>query len=62
MYKEIAWNNFYNTGDINSYLEYIKLKNIGYVDNNIFENNTQKIMQNLEVMMNEVDKIKGDSY
>ena len=28
MIKQIAWNTFKNTGDINTYLEFIQLKNI----------------------------------
>lgn len=41
MDKEIAWNNFYKTGDIHSYLEYTKLKEIGYIENNLLENRIQ---------------------
>lgn len=59
MYKDIAWNNFCKTGDINSYIEYSKLKNIGFIENNIL--NEEKLMQNSEVMIDEVNKSKGNS-
>lgn len=56
-FKNLAWNNFYKTGDIQSFLEYRKL------DNDLIQesNNTQQIMQNLEVMINEINKSQGDS-
>lgn len=54
--EKIAWNNFCKTGDIQSFLEYKKLENINYN-----ENNTEQIMQNLEVMINEVNKSEGNS-
>lgn len=56
-FKNIAWNNFYKTGDIQSFLEYRKLNNI----DGFGINNTQQIMQNLEVMINEIDKGEGNS-
>lgn len=28
MYEKIAWNNFYKTGDLESFLEYKKIKQI----------------------------------
>ena len=56
-FKNIAWNNFCKTGDIQSFLEYKKLGNFLPQE----YNNTQQIMQNLEVMINEIDKGEGDS-
>ena len=56
-FKNLAWNNFYKTGDIQSFLEYKKLNNIDGFETN----NTQQIMQNLEVMINEIDKGEGNS-
>ena len=56
-FKNLAWNNFYKTGDIHSFLEYRRLNDI----NGIEINNTQQIMQNLEVMINEIDKGEGNS-
>lgn len=55
-FKNLAWNSFYKTGDIQSFLEYRKLNNI-LPD----KYNTQQIMQNLEVMIDEVNKSQGDS-
>ena len=55
-FKKLAWNNFCKTGDIQSFLEYRKLN-----DSLSQEYNTQQIMQNLEVMINEIDKGEGDS-
>lgn len=54
--EKIAWNNFYKTGDIQSFLEYKIIENINYNKNYINTNNTDQIMQNLEVMINEVNK------
>lgn len=48
-FKDIAWNNFYKTGDIESFLEYKKI------------NETQQIMQNLGVMIDEINQGQGDS-
>lgn len=56
-FKNLAWNNFYKTGDIQSFLEYKKLNNMDGIE----MNNTQQIMQNLEVMINEIDKGEGNS-
>ena len=50
--KDLAWNNFYKTGDIQSFLEYRKFNEV---------NNTQQIMQNLEGMINEINKGEGNS-
>lgn len=56
-FKNLAWNNFYKTGDIQSFLEYRKLNEFNGIENN----NTQQLMQNLEVMINEIDKGEGNS-
>ena len=56
-FKNLAWNNFYKTGDIQSFLEYRKLNEFIEVESN----NTQQLMQNLEVMINEIDKGEGNS-
>ena len=52
MIKQIAWNTFKNTGDINSYLELVKIEN---VEKNLEVNpqlmdieKTEKIQNNLE--------------
>lgn len=50
MIKQIAWNTFKNTGDINTFLEFVEVKNIeknidGEVDGNIqnkWDNNFRK--------------------
>jgi len=55
--KDLAWNNFYKTGDIQSFLEYRKFNDI----NEVNLNNTQQIMQNLEGMINEINKGEGNS-
>ena len=56
-FKNLAWSNFYKTGDIQSFLEYRKLNEFNGIENN----NTQQLMQNLEVMINEIDKGEGNS-
>lgn len=56
-FKNLAWNNFCKTGDIQSFLEYRKLNEFNGIENN----NTQQLMQNLEVMINEIDKGEGNS-
>lgn len=32
MYEKIAWNNFYKTGDLESFLEYKKIKELNSVN------------------------------
>ncbi len=46
MIKNIAWNTFKQTGDINSYLEFIETKNIE---------------ENMKVVINETDKSKWNN-
>lgn len=41
MIKQIAWNTFKNTGDINSFLEFMELENIEKSLNKIDNNNEQ---------------------
>lgn len=63
MYEKLAWNNFYKTGSIESYLEYRRLLE---VNDNLSENNMQNInsniRQNVGELLNEIDKGKGNSY
>jgi len=59
-FEDLAWNNFYKTGDIQSYLEYKKF-NEGVSREFIPQNNNEIIVQNLGVMINEINKSKGDS-
>lgn len=47
MIKNIAWNTFKQTGDINSYLEFREIKNIE---------------ENLKETIDETDKSKWDNY
>lgn len=60
-FENIAWNNFCKTGDIQSFLEYRKIGNIYNNMNIVNQNKNEQIMQNLEVMINEVNKSQGDS-
>ncbi len=46
MIKNMAWNTFKQTGNINSYLEFIETKNIE---------------ENMKVIINETDKSKWDN-
>ena len=46
MIKNIAWNTFKQTGDINSYLEFIETKNIE---------------ENMKVVINETDNSKWNN-
>ncbi len=46
MIKKIAWNTFKNTGDINTYLEFCKLKNVE---------------ESLNINNNETDKSKWNN-
>lgn len=46
MIKSMAWNTFKQTGDINSYLEFIETKNIE---------------ENMKVVINETDKGKWNN-
>lgn len=60
--EDMAWNNFYKTGDVESYLEY---KRIMDIDANkqeyLYQNNDNQIIQNLGVMINEINKDEGNS-
>jgi hypothetical protein len=47
MIKNIAWNTFKQTGDINSYLEFKQVENIE---------------ENMKVTLNETNKGKWDNY
>ena len=47
MIKNIAWNTFIQTGDINSYLEFREVKNIE---------------ENMKVIVDETNKSKWDNY
>lgn len=55
-FKELAWNNFYKTGDIQSYLEYKKFNGIEFGNEIVPISNTEQIIQNLGVMMDEINK------
>ena len=50
MFKDIAWNSFYKTGDINSFLEYTKLKQIESGENGIenldYKNLAEDLIEN----------------
>ena len=52
MYEKIAWNNFYKTGNIESFLEYRKLNEI---------NNMQSLQMEKGDVFSEFNKIEGDS-
>lgn len=44
MIKQIAWNTFKNTGNINTFMELIELENIEKkLGNNIINNNSTKV-------------------
>ena len=45
MIKQIAWNTFKNTGDINTFLELLEVKN---VESNIKNNSEGNIEKNIE--------------
>lgn len=66
MYKEIAWNNFLKTGNIESFLEYKSFEERnGQIATSI--NNMQNLdgslnmKQNVGELLNEINKSKGDS-
>lgn len=43
MLQEIAWNTFKNTGDINTFLEFVQIKNL---ENNLTEANKNEYNKN----------------
>ncbi|MBR2704975.1 MAG: hypothetical protein IKE91_05860 [Clostridia bacterium] len=43
MIKQMAWNTFKNTGNINTFMELIELENIEKNLKNNFENNSTKV-------------------
>lgn len=52
MYEKIAWNNFYKTGNIESFLEYRKINEI---------NNMQNLQIEKGDVFSEFNKVEGDS-
>ena len=62
MYKDLAWNNFLKTGNIESFLEY---KRFLEVNDNLsvcsMQSKDEKENQNVGELLNEIDKSKGDS-
>lgn len=53
MIKQMAWNTFKNTGNINSYLEFIKTENVEKeIEKNLStqeEKNVENIYENIEI-------------
>ena len=48
MIKEIAWDVFKNTGDINTFLEYKKIENL--------ETGIQEVQENININAQNIDK------
>lgn len=48
MIKEIAWDVFKNTGDINTFLEYKKIENL--------EKGIQEVQENININAQNIDK------
>ena len=48
MIKEIAWDVFKNTGDINTFLEYKKIENL--------EKGIQEVQENININTQNIDK------
>lgn len=64
MYKDLAWNNFLKTGNVESFLEYKRFLDVNNdlsIDINNMQNMDEKIKQNVGELLNEIDKSKGDS-
>lgn len=53
MYEDLAWNNFCKTGNIESFLEYKKLSEMN--------NKNIEILENEGIILDELDKGKGNS-
>ena len=51
MIKQLAWNMFKNTGNINSYLEFVETEN---VEKKVIEENSKE--KNLEIDMQKTEK------
>lgn len=53
MYEDLAWNNFCKTGNLESFLEYKKLSEMN--------NKNIEILKNEGIILDELNKDKGDS-
>ena len=60
MIKQIAWNTFKNTGDINTFLELVEVKNIENNIKNNLEGNIEKNMIEAEKQNGNIE-VKGNS-
>ncbi len=45
--KNLAWNTFKQTGDINTFMEFMQIKNMDNIIQNKMEEKDQNIQQNL---------------
>lgn len=53
MIKDLAWNTFKKTGDINSYLEFVEAENIEkQMEQTILKNEEQKNVYNKDTLKN----------
>ena len=60
MIKQIAWNTFKNTGDINTFLELLEVKNLESNIKNNSEGNIEKNMIEAEKQNGNIE-VKGNS-
>lgn len=60
MIKQMAWNTFKNTGDINSYLELVEVENLEKeMERKILlteEKNNQNLFENIDMSINDNNK------
>ena len=58
MIKQIAWNTFKNTGNINTYLEFVEVENL---EKTLEQGQTNSLRNNIEKVENNVNKTENNN-
>lgn len=56
--KQIAWNTFKNTGNINTYLEFVEVENL---EKTLEQGQTNSLRNNIEKIENNVNKTENNN-
>ncbi len=58
MIKQIAWNTFKNTGNINTYLEFVEVENL---EKKLEQGQTKSLGNNIEEIENNINKTENNN-
>ena len=58
MIKQIAWNTFKNTGNINTYLEFVEVENL---EKKLEQGQTKSLGNNIEKIENNINKTENNN-